>query len=116
MDSDSMLRAVTQSQRGRRWRHKGPVRLGETVKKLMERKILPRQSVYAHLAREYYRMLPAELSGHSRIVDLTAGCLKIAVDCAPYMYEMKLCSAGLLKQLQRSCPTAHLKQIRFVPC
>ncbi len=89
------------------------VRLGDTLGELMEDKITPRQGRFESVVRIWGEVLPAELSRHCRIVDISAGNLKVVVDSPSYMYELQLCSSGVLKELQRQCPAARLGKIRL---
>ena len=59
------------------------------------------------------QLLPAPLREHCRIVAINGGCLKVATDSASYRYELQLCKAELLKELQRLCPGAAVRRVQF---
>ncbi len=80
----------------------------------MDRQISPRQAVFSDVADMWSQMLPAELTRHCEIVDISGGLLKVQVDSPSYMYELQLCSSELLDELQQHCPKARLTRIKFV--
>ena len=88
-------------------------RLGDTVKQLMKNRILRRQGRFGSVVGQWSQLLPSELSRHCKIVDISAGRLKVLVDSPSHMYELRLCSAELLKRLQQQCPRAQIKEIKF---
>ena len=92
----------------------GAVKLGETLQTVMTEQIRPLQAKFGELADAWSEVVPKELYEHCKIVDATNGELKVCVDSPPYMYELQLCSSELLKELQRQCPQARLKRIKFV--
>jgi hypothetical protein len=57
------------------------------------------------------RLLPATMRDHCRLAEISGGSVKIAVDSASYMYELQLCKAELLEELQRVCPGAGVRRI-----
>ena len=58
-------------------------------------------------------VLPPTLRAHCRLEGLKGGCLRVVVDAASYMYELQLCKAELLKELQRLCPGAGLHRLQI---
>ena len=97
----------------RRTRPRSTVRLGDTLSELMEDEIRPQQGRFGSIVQLWGQLLPAELSSHCRIVDISAGRLKVLVDSPSYMYELQLCSSAVLKELQRRCPQARLQKIKL---
>ncbi len=90
------------------------VRLGDVTRELMENRISPQQARFAPIAELWSQLLPDELHRHCKIVGISGGQLKVIVDLPVYMYELQLCSSELLSELQRQCPRAHIKKIKFV--
>lgn len=88
--------------------------MGQVAQQLMDRQISPRQAVFSEVAETWRQMLPAELSRHCEIVDISGGLLKVRVDSPSYMYELQLCSSELLEELQQHCPKARLTKVKFV--
>jgi predicted nucleic acid-binding Zn ribbon protein len=88
--------------------------LGQVAQQLMDRQISPRQAVFSDVTETWSRVLPAELSRHCEIVDISGGLLRVRVDSPSYMYELRLCSSELLEELQQHCPKARLTRIKFV--
>ncbi|MHC4363559.1 MAG: DciA family protein [Planctomycetota bacterium] len=88
-------------------------RLGESVRRLMDDMVSPRRARFASVAELWDQLLPEELLRHCRLADVSGGQLKVLVDSPPYMHELRMCSSELLGELQRRCPQARLKQIRF---
>ena len=90
------------------------VRLGDTLSELMNNHISPRQARFGPIAELWSQLLPAELSRHCRLSEVSGGQLKVLVDSPVYLYELKLCSSELLEELQRQCPRAKVKEIKFI--
>jgi len=88
-------------------------RLGEAVRHVMDDLISPRRARFAPVAELWDQLLPEDLLRHCRLADISDGQLKVLVDSPPYMHELRLCSSELLGELQRRCPQARLKTIRF---
>jgi len=88
-------------------------RLGDTINELMENQISPRHARFGSVAQLWDQLLPAELSQHCRLADISAGQLKVLVDSPAYLHELRLCSSELIRELQRQCPRARIKKIRF---
>ncbi len=111
MDADERLRDAV------RWRKK-PVRrakrLGDSLSKVMEDRIGPQQARYGRVAELWGQLLPGEFDRHCRIVDLSGGQLKVAVDSPSYLHELRLCRYELVKELQQQCPASRIKEIKFV--
>src|SRR4030042_1790832 len=87
-------------------RANGAVGLGDALNEFMTSRVSPRQGRFNLITEAWGRILPAELCRHCRIVDVSGGRLKVAVDSPSYMYELQLSSSELLKELERRCPGA----------
>ena len=57
-------------------------------------------------------LLPPAMRTHCRLAGVSGGNVKLVVDSASYMYELQLCKAELLTELQRLCPTSGLRRIQ----
>jgi len=103
---------------GVRWRTKPKldraVRLGDTLSELMENRISPRYARYSSVIELWGRLLPAELSRHCKLADISEGQLKVLVDSPSHMHELRLCNSELLGELQKQCPKARIRKIKFV--
>ena len=91
------------------------VRLGETVKELVEGRISRQQARLGPVVEQWDRLLPDELREHCRIADISGGQLKVQVDSPSYEYELRLCSSEILAELQARCPGARIEKIKFMP-
>jgi len=56
-------------------------------------------------------LLPGNLRPHCRIGSLNNGSLKLVADGSSYLYELQLCKAVLLREMQHLCPAAKLRRI-----
>jgi hypothetical protein len=112
MDEGEQLRRVVKW-RTRQKPKKTAARLGDVVKQFMENQVSPRQARFGTIAEVWGGLLPAELRRHCEITDISGGRLKVLVDSPSYMYELQLCSSELLEELQRQCPRARIKKIKF---
>lgn len=111
---------VDEAEQGRstvRWRAargvNSTVSLGDVLGKLMKSQVAPRQNRFGLITEAWGQMLPAELFQHCRIVDVSGGRMRVLVDSPSYMYELKLLSHELLKELEQQCPRARIKEIKF---
>ena len=89
------------------------VRLGDVFMPVMEN-CVAQQLLYESVIGMWDRLLPANLRQHCKITYISGGQLKVAVDSSSYIYELQLCSSEILKELQKKCPQAHIKKIKFV--
>lgn len=87
-----------------------PCKLVDALGDFVER-LAPVQARCDSLTQAWESVLPETMRKHCRIDSVNGGCLKIAVDGASYMYELQLCKAELLAELQRLCPQASLRRI-----
>jgi hypothetical protein len=90
-------------------------RLGVTLEDFLRRRIYPKQKSLAQIARAWQELLPTELLEHTCLDEFRQGVLRIMVDSAEHLYELKLLiQEGLLDQLREKCPGQPLSQIRLV--
>jgi len=108
MNKGEQFRSIVRS------KPKSAVRLGDIAKDLMEYRISPQQARFEPIAEAWSQLLPAELRRHCKIVDISGGRLKVQVDLPSYRYELQLCSSQLVAEMQRQCPRARIKQIKFI--
>ncbi len=66
---------------------------------------------YDSLAQAWEGLLPETLRAHSRIAGVSNGCVKVMADGSSYLFELQLCKAVLLRELQRVCPAARVWRI-----
>jgi hypothetical protein len=88
----------------------GECRIGDLVSAFVER-LSPVCSQYDSVSQAWGSLLPEALRAHCRIAGVSNGCLKVAADASSYMYELQLCKAVLLRELQRVCPAARVRRI-----
>ena len=86
-------------------------KMGELVSRFRGPALSPVHSQYDSLAQAWENLLPGNLRAHCRIGGLGNGCLKILADGSSYMFELQLCKAVLLRELQRLCPSAKIRKI-----
>jgi len=114
MDRGGQLGGAGGGYAHKRGRAKEVVKLGDVVQHVLTERISPLQSRFGAVAETWSQILPGELSEHCEIVTASGGQLKVRVDLPAYMYELQLCSSELLEEMQRQCPQARLKRIKFV--
>ncbi len=85
-------------------------RIGDLVSEFVER-LSPVSSQYDSVTQAWSGLLPEALRAHCRIAGVSNGCLKVAADGSSYMFELQLCKAVLLRELQRVCPGARVRRI-----
>ncbi|MHC4130529.1 MAG: DciA family protein [Planctomycetota bacterium] len=89
-------------------------KLGDVVTKFLEKQVLPKHARFSRLAESWAEILPSELAEHSYIEDISAGQLIVRVDAPSYKYELQLCSAEILQQLETRCSTAGIKRMKII--
>jgi hypothetical protein len=85
-------------------------RIGDMVSKFVER-LTPVHRRYDSVAEVLESLLPANLRTHCHIGSISNGCLKVAADGSSYLFELQLCKAVLLRELQRLFPGAKIRRI-----
>jgi len=100
-----------------RWRSEPalqtPVRLGDTIRELMDYWISPQQVKFKSVVELWSELLPDGLHQHCRITEISAGQLKVLVDSPSYMYDLQLFSSQLLAELRRRCPKLRIKGLKI---
>ena len=91
-------------------RTSGECRIGDLASDFVER-LSPVSTRYDSVAQAWGSLLPEALRAHCRIAGVSNGCLKVAADGSSYMFELQLCKAVLLRELQRVCPGARVRRI-----
>ena len=92
---------------------KTAVKLSDLVDELMDKQFGPQQLRLARIAGQWEQLLPAELCRHYKLADISGGQLKVLVDSPSCLYELQLCSSGLLEEMQMQCPQVRVKKIKF---
>ena len=85
-------------------------RIGDLAAGFVQR-LSPVSNRYDSVAQAWEVLLPESLRTHCRIAGVSNGCLKIAADGSSYLFELQLCKAVLLRELQRMCPAARVRRI-----
>jgi len=85
-------------------------RMGDLVSTFVER-LTPMPGRYDSVATAVEELLPGNLQTHCRIGSLQNGTLKLVTDGSSYMFELQLCKAVFLRELQRLCPGAKIRRI-----
>ena len=89
-----------------------PTRMGDIASGFVAR-LAPLHDRCDSVGQAWDQVLPPALRSHCRIGGFKGGCLRIVVDAPSYMYELQLCKAELLKELQRLCPSAGLYRLHL---
>jgi hypothetical protein len=85
-------------------------RIGDLVSGFVER-LGPVCRQYDSVAQAWPDLLPDALRAHCRLAGASNGSLKVLADGSSYMFELQLCKAVLLRELQRVCPAAKVRRI-----
>jgi hypothetical protein len=85
-------------------------KMGDLVAGFVDR-LTPVHSQYDSVAQAWENLLPGNLRAHCRIGGVGNGSLKILADGSSYLFELQLCKAVLLRELQRLCPSAKIRRI-----
>ena len=90
------------------------VSLAEVAKRVIDERISPRQSRLGSVVELWSELLPEELASHCKLIDVTAGQLKVKVDSPSYASELRWCSSQLIEELQQHCPRAGIENIKII--
>ncbi len=71
----------------------------------------PVHSQYDSVTQAWEDLVPSGLRAHCRIAGIGNGSLKVLADGSSYLFELQLCKAVLLRELQRVCPGAKIRRI-----
>ena len=92
----------------------GPVRLGAVVQALVQTEGLNKPNPLASLQGHWDEQVGPELSRHSRLEGLRRGTLRVEVDSAAHMVELKgMVQGGLTKQLSECFEDRAIRTIRL---
>jgi hypothetical protein len=89
-----------------------PSKIGDMVGNLVDR-LQPVHARCDSVAEALGTLLPPTMQDHCSLGGVSGGCLTLIVSGASYMYELQLCKADLLQELQRLCPAAGLRRIQI---
>jgi hypothetical protein len=95
-------------------RSQGSQQLGDTLVELMARHIAPRRTRFGQVDAALAALLPAELLNNCRIAGVQGGRLKVLVRSPAHLFELRLCSSELIKELAVRCPRAKIERIDIV--
>jgi len=84
--------------------------IGDVLAGFVER-LGPEPVQYGTVGEVLPQVLPLGLREHCRVAAVSGGCVKLVADGSSYVYELQLCKADLLEELQRLCPAARLRRI-----
>ena len=112
MNNTEELRSIVERQK--RNISGGSARIGDVVSQIMENRLSPRYARFGGIVELWGQLLPRELAEHCKLQEISGGQLKVAVDSPSYLHELRLCGPELLAELQKHCPRARIKDIKFV--
>jgi hypothetical protein len=92
-------------------RQDAAVKLGDLVRVFVQQQVEPERKKFCSVMSAWKGLLPLELREHCRVADISSGRLRVLADTASHVYELRLCSAHLLAELQKRCPGARLHKI-----
>ncbi len=87
-------------------------RMGQLVSDFVGR-LAPVPDRYDSVTEALESLLPGNLRSHCRVGSLTNGSLRLVADGSSYLYELQLCRAVLLREMQHLCPAAKLRRIEI---
>jgi len=85
-------------------------RIGDVVSAFVGR-LTPALGQYDSVAQALENLLPGNLRSHCRVGSMNNGSLKLVADGSSYLFELQLCKAVLLREIQHLCPSAKLRRI-----
>jgi len=91
-------------------KQKDACRLGDLLPEFV-RALGPVHDRFDSVAEAWDGLLPDNLRSHCQLGSFADGCVKVLADGSSYIYELQLCKAVLLRELQRLCPGARVRRI-----
>jgi hypothetical protein len=86
--------------------------IGQDLVQFFKKHVQSRQSKFGRIADVWNTLIPSTLLGHTCLESFHAGTLKVLVDTAPHLYELKtVMLAGLEQQILLACKTSGLRKI-----
>lgn len=110
---DEFAKLVANRKKHAKQKQDRTVKLGDIVSKLVDEKIEPKQKKYESITHQWKQLLPDGLQSHCKIIDISGGQIKVAVDSPSYMHELRLCNSLLVAELQHRCPRARIERIKI---
>jgi len=89
-----------------------PSKIGDMIGSFVER-LQPVHARCDSVGEALESLLPPNMQDHCCLGGVSTGCVTLIVSGASYMYELQLCKADLLLELQRLCPAARLRRIQI---
>jgi len=90
-------------------------RLGDYLGGFLRPKLVRRQQELAAANEAWGKLLPEELAAHSSVQQLRGGELRVQVDSAVHLYELRLLvHEGLAGRLCEICPGVGIWRIKLV--
>jgi hypothetical protein len=91
-----------------------PVKIGSCLQQLMQKIVEPKTEQYQTICRIWEEIMPDNLRQHCKIVEIDAGTVKVQADSPSYVFELRMNSRQLLKQMQKEIPRLRIKSLKFV--
>ena len=89
-------------------------KLGDVLGNVMNQAVTPKYEKVGPVKELWSELLPASLAEHCRVDEVAGGgVLRVAVDSKAYEQELRWCSGELLVEIQKRCPRARVKSIKF---
>jgi len=96
-----------------RAKHEEPAKLGDTLTMLLSR-ITPLADKFTKVDEYWNRSLPEEVKRHCRLGAVSGSLMEIIAESPSYLYELRLCSRQILKELRVNCPAAGIRKIKVI--
>jgi len=91
-------------------KHRDVCRLGDLLPQCVGA-LGPVHDRFESVADAWDGLVPDHVRSHCRLGSFRDGCVKVLADSGSYIYELQLCKALLLRELQRLCPGARVRRI-----
>ena len=109
---------TTTEQLARTWQNRQsrrePVRLGPVLRRFISAAGLDKPSALAELRVIWDELVGEELADHSRVEGLSRGVLRVEVDSAAHLAELKvLQQSGFIESLRRQFDARPIRSIRL---
>jgi hypothetical protein len=91
-----------------------PAKLGDCLLRFMQGTVEPKTEQYQALCQIWEKIVPENLKPHCRIVESEGGTVKVQADSSSFIFELRMNSRQMLRQIQNQCPALRIKNLKFI--
>ena len=91
-----------------------PAKLGDCIQQFMIDTVEPKTEQYQTICQIWEKIVPENLRHHCRIIETENGIVKVQADSSSFLFELRLNSQQMLRQIQNEDKSLRIKNLKFV--